>query len=255
MSGETDDRPREPACAKKVEAATPRERDYKLADAGGLYLFVSTSVHRTWRLKYRFGGKKRRLVLSVYPEVGLKRARELRDDAKQALRGRLDPSLERTRARHSRKAGHLNTFEKFAREWHESQVPRWKPVHADDVVDSMEQNLFSGSRRSPAAWPDRNRRRAGPRARLPATSRVRAGAGLARRVRRACSQRWWRRRAATAVRLDRSARTPIACARWPPLRPDGPQRPQDPGRRGSWPLEGRRHLWREQDLGGPCTHG
>ena len=133
---------REPLTAKRAEAAKPRERDYKLADTGGLYLFVSTSGHRTWRLKYRFGGKERRLILGTYPDVGLKRARELRDDAKQALRNGLDPGLERTRARHSRKVGHENTFEQFAREWHATQVPRWKDVHADDVITSMEQCLF-----------------------------------------------------------------------------------------------------------------
>lgn len=141
MPDETEEA-RKPLDARKVEAAKPRERDYKLADTGGLYLFVSTSGHRTWRLKYRFGGKERRLLLGGYPEVGLKRARELRDDAKQALRNGLDPGLERERARHSRKVGHLNTFEKFAREWHAGQLPRWKQVHADDVIESMEQNLF-----------------------------------------------------------------------------------------------------------------
>lgn len=141
MADETEE-PRKPLDARKVETAKPRERDYKLADAGGLYLFVSTSGHRTWRLKYRFGGKERRLLLGSYPDVGLKRARELRDDAKQALRNGLDPGMERTRARHSRKVGHENTFEQFAREWHATQVPRWKDVHADDVITSMEQSLF-----------------------------------------------------------------------------------------------------------------
>ncbi|MFD1787839.1 tyrosine-type recombinase/integrase [Sphingomonas floccifaciens] len=142
MSGEAEKPQRKPLDPKKVEHAKAGERDYKLADTGGLYLFVSTSGHRTWRLKYRFGGKERRLLLGTYPDVGLKRARELRDDAKQALRNGLDPGLERQRARHSRKVGHQNTFEKFAREWHESQVPRWKPVHADDVIESLEHNLF-----------------------------------------------------------------------------------------------------------------
>lgn len=142
MPGETEREPRKPLDPKKVEHAKPREKDYKLADTGGLYLFVSKSGHRTWRLKYRFGGKERRLLLGAYPDIGLKRARELRDDSKQALRNGLDPGLERTRARHSRKVGHENTFEKFAREWHEKQIPRWKQVHADDVITSMEQGLF-----------------------------------------------------------------------------------------------------------------
>lgn len=140
--GKAEKEARKPLDPKTVEHAKPRERDYKLADSGGLYLFVSTSGHRSWRLKYRFGGKERRLILGSYPDVGLKRARELRDDAKHALRDGLDPGLERQRARHARKAGHENTFEQFAREWHASQVERWKPVHAADVLDSMESNLF-----------------------------------------------------------------------------------------------------------------
>lgn len=142
MSDETTDKPRKPLTPREVETAKAREKDYKLADTGGLYLFVSKTGHRTWRLKYRFGGKERRLILGTFPDVGLKRARELRDDAKHALREGRDPSLERQRARHARKVGHQNTFEKIAREWHESQVSRWKEVHANDVIDSMERDLF-----------------------------------------------------------------------------------------------------------------
>lgn len=126
----------------EARKAIAKERDYKLADAGGLHLFVSTTGHRSWRLKYRFGGKERRLVLGSYPEVSLKRARELRDDAKRALREGRDPGLETKRARLSRREGHKNTFEQFAREWHESQVPRWKKVHADDIMCSFERDLF-----------------------------------------------------------------------------------------------------------------
>jgi integrase len=126
----------------QVRKAVKQDRDYKLSDSGGLHLFVSKAGHKSWRLKYRFGGKERRLVLGAYPDVSLKRARDMRDDAKLALREGRDPGLESKRARHSRKAGHENTFEQFAREWHASQIDRWKPVHADDVMTSMEQNLF-----------------------------------------------------------------------------------------------------------------
>jgi hypothetical protein len=126
----------------EARKAVARERDYKLADTGGLHLFVSKAGHKSWRYKYRFGGKERRLVLGSYPEVGLKRAREMRDDAKLALRQGRDPGLRSKRARHARKVGHEHTFEQFAREWHASQVDRWKPVHADDVMKSMVNDLF-----------------------------------------------------------------------------------------------------------------
>lgn len=34
------------------------------------------------------------------------------------------------------------TFERWARDWHEQHKERWKPVHADDVITSMERDLF-----------------------------------------------------------------------------------------------------------------
>ena len=43
---------------KAVLAATPRERDYKIADSGGLHLFVTAKGVRSWRYKYRFGGRE-----------------------------------------------------------------------------------------------------------------------------------------------------------------------------------------------------
>ncbi|WP_374531667.1 Arm DNA-binding domain-containing protein [Novosphingobium sp.] len=46
-----------------VRQAKPKDRDYKLSDAEGLYLFVTKAGHRSWRLKYRFAGKERRLIL------------------------------------------------------------------------------------------------------------------------------------------------------------------------------------------------
>ena len=140
---ETTQKIRKPLDARTVQSARASDKDYKLSDSGGLYLFVSKSGHKTWRMKYRFGGKERRLVLGTYPEITLKRARELRDDAKRALRDGLDPSLEKKRARHSRKVGHQNTFEEFARAWHATQLPRWKVVHAEDVLTSLKQNLFA----------------------------------------------------------------------------------------------------------------
>lgn len=97
---------------------------------------------KSWRFKYTFGGKERRIVFWPYPDITLKRAREMRDDAKRLLREGSDPGLESKRARHTRKVGHENTFEFFARNWHEQQKDAWKEVHANDVITSMERDLF-----------------------------------------------------------------------------------------------------------------
>ena len=49
-----------------VRNAKAGDKDYKLSDSEGLYLFVSKAGHRSWRLKYRFAGKERRLILGAY---------------------------------------------------------------------------------------------------------------------------------------------------------------------------------------------
>lgn len=54
-----------------VRQAKARDKDYKLSDSEGLYLYVTKAGHRSWRFKYRFDGKERRLMLGSYPEVSL----------------------------------------------------------------------------------------------------------------------------------------------------------------------------------------
>ena len=122
--------------------AQPRERDYKLSDSGGLYLFVSKTGHKSWRFKYRYLGKERRLVIGTYPQVRLAEARSRRDEAKMALRDGRDPQLEAKKRRLANQELATATFEKFAREWWAIQKPRWKPVHADDVIKSLERDVF-----------------------------------------------------------------------------------------------------------------
>ena len=63
----------------------------KHADGGGLYLEITAAGGRYWRLKYRHGGKEKRLAFGVYPAVSLKEARAKREAAKQVLGHGADP--------------------------------------------------------------------------------------------------------------------------------------------------------------------
>ncbi|ENI2976738.1 DUF4102 domain-containing protein, partial [Salmonella enterica] len=49
--------------ARQVGTAKPKEKPYKLADGGGLYLLVNPNGSRYWRLKYRVAGKEKLLAL------------------------------------------------------------------------------------------------------------------------------------------------------------------------------------------------
>lgn len=125
-----------------VRQAKPKERDYKLSDAEGLYMFVAKSGHRSWRLKYRFAGKERRLILGAYPAVSLKEARERKCEARKLLEAGRDPGIEAKKQAVQRAAANSNTFESLARTWFAVQEGRWTPVHSRDVIQSLENEIF-----------------------------------------------------------------------------------------------------------------
>jgi Arm DNA-binding domain len=60
-----------------IRNAKPGEKPVRLFDERGLYLEVSPTGGKWWRLKYRFDGKGKRLSVGVYPDVSLKDARDL----------------------------------------------------------------------------------------------------------------------------------------------------------------------------------
>lgn len=58
-----------------IRAAKPGDKDRKLTDEKGLYLLGRPTGSKLWRLKYRYGGQEKKLVLGSYPEIRLKEAR------------------------------------------------------------------------------------------------------------------------------------------------------------------------------------
>ena len=54
-----------------IRSAQPGNKSRKMFDGRGLYLEVAPRGSKYWRLKYRFGGKEKRLSLGVYPVVPL----------------------------------------------------------------------------------------------------------------------------------------------------------------------------------------
>ena len=82
-----------------IRNATPKDKPFKLFDGGGLFLLVTPTGSKLWRLKYRFHGKEKGLALGVYPAVSLADARKSRDQARRLLVSGLDPAAERRQHR------------------------------------------------------------------------------------------------------------------------------------------------------------
>lgn len=118
-----------------VKSARPKPRAYKLFDGGGLHLYVAPTGLKSWRLKYRQGGREQLLTIGQYPDVALDAARARRDQARAAIAVGEDPA---------RSAEPLTprTLEQAARAWFEARRERWSPAHAADVIGSLERHVF-----------------------------------------------------------------------------------------------------------------
>jgi hypothetical protein len=119
----------------QCRAAKPREKAYKVADAHGLYLFVTPAGFKSWRWKYRFEGREKVLVIGRYPDMGVKDARTARDNADKLRREGSDPAGRRDDESET-------AFEAIARRWCSQQSARWRTKHAATVLRSLESDVF-----------------------------------------------------------------------------------------------------------------
>ena len=126
----------------RTPAGKETTKPYKLADEKGLYLEVAPAGGKWWRLKYRFGGKEKRLSLGVYPDVGLKDARQRRDDARKLLADGIDPGENRKAIKAASSERAANSFEVVAREWFAKKLPGWEASTADKIIQRLENDAF-----------------------------------------------------------------------------------------------------------------
>lgn len=128
--------------ARQVETAKPKEKTYKMADGGGLYLEVSSKGSKYWRMKYRRPAdrKEDRLAFGVWPTVTLAQARARRDDAKKLLEQGIDPKAVQKEAQAEIVGAY--SFETIAREWHASNK-RWSNDHRERVLRYLELYIFT----------------------------------------------------------------------------------------------------------------
>jgi integrase len=99
-----------------VKTSKARGKITKLSDGGGLQLWVTPDGAKRWRLAYRFGGSQKALAIGVYPDVGLKQARDARQDAKRLLANGVDPMAARKQAKVDKASASTNTFRALASE-------------------------------------------------------------------------------------------------------------------------------------------
>lgn len=103
--------------ALAIKSAKSRTKPYKLADSDGLYLLVTPSGGRCWRMNYRHLGKQKTLAFGTWPDTSLADARERRDAARKVLARGDDPAEQIKLERIAATVAASNSFKAVADEW------------------------------------------------------------------------------------------------------------------------------------------
>ena len=124
-----------------AKVAKPKEKPCRISDEKGLYLEVHPSGSKYWRMKYRYGGKEKRLAFGVYPDVTLKKARKKRSDARDLLADGVDPSDVKRAEKLRQQTLADDSFGGIAKEWFEKEKPHWSESHTSRVERIVEKDL------------------------------------------------------------------------------------------------------------------
>ena len=146
-----------------IRNTKPTSTTLRLNDGDGLYLLVKPNGARWWRLDYSIGGKRKTISIGVYPDTGLKAARDKADEARQLVAAGTDPSDIR-KAEKARQAKALeadrriadglpavDSFEDIAREWFAKFSAEWAPSHSEKIIRRLERDIFPWIGKRPIA--------------------------------------------------------------------------------------------------------
>lgn len=75
----------------KIKHAKPAEKAYTLSDGNGLQLEITPEGKKHWRYRYQLNGHRNRMSFGSYPDVGLKEARNKRNEAEELISNEIDP--------------------------------------------------------------------------------------------------------------------------------------------------------------------
>ncbi len=114
----------------------------KFADGGGLYIHVSPTGGKLWRMAYSFDGKQKTLSLGAYPAVSLKDARQKREEAKEQRAKGIDPGAHKQAVKAASRAESANSYEIVVREWHAKYSPGWSEQNGIRTLARQENDIF-----------------------------------------------------------------------------------------------------------------
>jgi integrase len=138
-----------PLTDTKVLKAKPAEKAFKLFDGQGLFMIVTPTGGKWWRLKYRRDEKEQTLSVGTYPNITLAQARDKAKGLRSSVANGVDPSAQRTAEKLLRREQIANSFEAIAREWLIAYGKRTTAEYTQRIARRMENDIFPAIGRRP----------------------------------------------------------------------------------------------------------
>ena len=133
-----------PLTNTEVKQAKIKDKEYTLADGGGLQLRVRPSGAKLWILKYSqpYTKKRTNLSLGKYPQVSLAQARTKREELKILLAENIDPKTYRDQQEQNIKDALENTFGVYADKWYQLKKTQVKLETAEHAWKNLSRHIL-----------------------------------------------------------------------------------------------------------------
>ncbi|MBD2779923.1 tyrosine-type recombinase/integrase [Xenorhabdus szentirmaii] len=124
---------------KQIESAKLKDKAYRLADGGGLFIFISKTGSKIWRFRYRKDGKEQTHVIGAYPEVSLVTARLKHAEAKSILANGGDLVTVTPRQENNNLQ---DTFSVIYKEWYEFKKAVWSDKYSKELKSMFRNDIL-----------------------------------------------------------------------------------------------------------------
>jgi integrase len=128
----------------QIKNAKPKDKEYNLADGGGLMLRVKPSGSKLWIFNYSrpYTKKRANIGFGKYPDVTLATAKKKAEAARKLLADNIDPKTHRTEQDQNSKAALENTFGILAEKWYVLKKQQVKAETADKAWQTMKKHVL-----------------------------------------------------------------------------------------------------------------
>lgn len=126
-----------PLTDTEIRKSKLQDKQYKKSDGQGLCLIITPTGTKYFRFDYIYNGKRKSLSFGTYPQTSLKRARDLKEAARENLLDNIDPA--------SVKKLENNveiTFYEVATKWFEMMKIEWSEATYKKISQNFTNNCF-----------------------------------------------------------------------------------------------------------------